>query len=138
MANTRKQNEKYENLKDFTSEQDREEAAKNGRKGGKRSGEVRRFKAILAKFGEYDAPPAVIATLIQNGMLDKGQACTFDEALLLAQYAKAFGGNTKAARFIADAKGEVMHSERVDIATDAGDKFAEVLDAWQAKRGDNK
>ncbi len=132
---TRKQNE---NLTPFTSEQSREEAAKNGSKGGKRSGEVRRLKALAKKFGEYNAPPAVIATLIQNGLLEQGQECSFDEALLLAQYAKAFGGNTKAARFIADAKGEIMRNEHIDIATDAGDKFAEVLDEWNKKRVDSE
>ena len=131
MANTRKQND---NLIPAAHKLTVEEQSA----GGKRSGEVRRLKALARKFGEYDAPPAVIATLIQNGMLEKGQECSFDEALILAQYAKAFGGNTKAARFIADAKGEVMRNEHLDVATDAGDKFAEVLDAWQAKRGDNK
>lgn len=131
MANTRKQND---NLIPGGHKLTREEQSK----AGKRSGEVRRLKALAKKFGQYDAPPAVIATLIQNGMLEKGQPCSFDEAMILAQYAKAFGGNTKAARFIADAQGEIMRSEHLDIATDAGDKFAEVLDAWQAKRGDNK
>lgn len=37
------------NLIPFTSNQDREEARKNGRKGGIRSGEVRREKATMKK-----------------------------------------------------------------------------------------
>lgn len=125
---------KEANLKKFTSDQSREEAAKNGRKGGKRSGEVRRLKAIANKFGQLDAPPAVIATLIQNGLLEKGQSCSYDEALILAQYAKAFGGNTKAARFVADAKGEIMKSEHVEVSTEAEVKFAEVLDMWSKQK----
>lgn len=131
MAKARKQNE---NLIPQAHKLTVEEQSR----AGKRSGEVRRLKALAKKFGQYDAPPAVIATLIQNGMLEKGQSCTFDEAMILAQYAKAFGGNTKAARFIADAQGEIMRSEHVDIATDASEKFAEVLDAWQAKRSESE
>ena len=38
---------KKENLKPFTSNQSRDEAVKNGRKGGKKSGEVRREKKII-------------------------------------------------------------------------------------------
>lgn len=52
MANT-------DNLKPFTSDQSRDEAVKNGRKGGIRSGEVRRENKlikdrILERMGEKD------------------------------------------------------------------------------------
>lgn len=48
-----------QNLKPFTSDQSREEAVKNGRKGGIRSGEVRRENKlikdrILERMGEAD------------------------------------------------------------------------------------
>lgn len=50
---------KEENLKPFTSEQNREEAVKNGKKGGVASGKARREKADLKKqlqlFLEMDA-----------------------------------------------------------------------------------
>lgn len=43
---------KKENLKPFTSNQSRDEAVKNGRKGGKKSGEVRREKKLLKQIAE--------------------------------------------------------------------------------------
>ena len=84
-------------------------------RGGKRSGETRRLKAIANKYGSLDAPPAVIANLIQNGLLEKGQKCTYDDALILAQYAKALSGNVKSARFVADVRGEIVKTEIHDI-----------------------
>ncbi|MBQ2086152.1 MAG: hypothetical protein II464_07785 [Oscillospiraceae bacterium] len=48
-----------QNLKPFTSDQSHEEAVKNGRKGGKKSGEVRKERKlikdrILERMGESD------------------------------------------------------------------------------------
>lgn len=50
-----------QNLRPFTSDQNREEAAKNGRKGGKASGEARRRKReIREMLEEYLAMPAKV------------------------------------------------------------------------------
>ena len=61
-----------ENLKPFDSTQDREEAKKNGRKGGKRSGEVRRekanFKRILTEVFEGKPSKPLIDILKQAGI----------------------------------------------------------------------
>lgn len=67
-----------QNLKPFTADQDREEAVKNGRKGGKASGVARRRKADLRRMaqeildGTYkdkNGKPFTGAELIQNGLL---------------------------------------------------------------------
>lgn len=67
-----------QNLKHFTEDQNREEAVKNGRKGGKASGVARRRKADLRRMaqdildGTYkdkNGKPFTGAELIQNGLL---------------------------------------------------------------------
>jgi LDH2 family malate/lactate/ureidoglycolate dehydrogenase len=67
-----------QNLKPFTEDQNREEAVKNGRKGGKASGVARRRKADLRRMaqdildGTYtdkNGKPFTGAELIQNGLL---------------------------------------------------------------------
>ena len=63
-----------ENVKpyEFTSEQSREEAAKNGRKGGIASGEARRKKKTLRETAEImlacELPPDVKRKLKSNGL----------------------------------------------------------------------
>lgn len=88
----------------------KEEQKEIARKGGKASGKSRRkkkaMKEIVLAFGKEDAPPQVIAKLIQLGMLEKGEECSMDEALILAQYGKALGGNTRAAEFVRNTGGQ--------------------------------
>lgn len=88
----------------------KEEAREISRKGGINSGKARRkkraMKDIIALLGKEDAPPQVIAKLIQLGMLEQGETCSMDEALILAQYGKALGGNTRAAQFVRDTAGQ--------------------------------
>ena len=61
-----------ENLKPFDSNQNREEAQKNGKKGGKRSGQVRRekanFKRILTEVFEGKPSKPLIDILKQAGI----------------------------------------------------------------------
>ena len=85
------------------------EARKQGSKGGKASGEARRrkkaLKEIAEAFGAAQAPDAVKAKMQAAG-LSKKKNITLDEALILAQYGQALKGNTRAATYIAEVKGE--------------------------------
>lgn len=97
-----------------TKEEQREVARKGGIASGKARRRKRAMKDIISTFGKEDAPETVVAKLIQLGMLEKGESCTMDEALILAQYGKALSGNTKAAEFVRDTNGQ-KPQERVEI-----------------------
>ena len=67
-----------QNLVPFTSDQNREEAVRNGRKGGKASGKARREKANLRKmaqaildgiFTDKNGAPFSGVDLVQNGLM---------------------------------------------------------------------
>ena len=97
----------------FDSEQSRTEAAQNGSKGGQASGKTRALKSIANKYGELKAPAPVIANFIKNGMIEEGHSVSFDEAMLIAQYMKSFKGDTRAARYISEVKGEMIQKVAV-------------------------
>lgn len=80
---------KTENLKPFTSNQSREEAAKNGKKGGIKSGEVRRARRTLKE--------ELLFLLAQGDTQEK---------LNLAMIKQALKGNVKAYALIRDTIGE--------------------------------
>ena len=66
-----------QNLKPFTSEQSHEEAVKNGRKGGIRSGEVKREnklikERILERMGETDWDEMIDGIIARAKQTDKG------------------------------------------------------------------
>lgn len=123
-----------DNLKNhqFDEEQSREEAAENGRKGGLASGRTRAIKAIANKYGESAAPPSVVAELIQSDADGIGQSITYDEAMILAQYQKAFKGNTRAAEFICKVKGEFNLGVSVEHTID--DESAREIDEYFARK----
>jgi len=92
-----------ENLKPFTSDQSREEAVKNGRAGGIASGEAKRKKRTLRELCEY------IGTLKSDSPLVKDlpeEMQTNDAAIAAAQMLQAAAGDTKAATWVRDTKGE--------------------------------
>lgn len=97
-----------------TKEEQREIAKKGGVASGKARRRKRAMKDIISTFGKEEAPAKVVAKLIQLGMLEKGESCTMDEALILAQYGKALSGNTKAAEFVRDTNGQ-KPKEKVEI-----------------------
>ena len=88
-----------ENLKPFTSDQSREEAVKNGRKGGKKSGETRSANAEMRKRLEQ-----IVKMTLKEGKADKiknlaeakGANLTISDALLVKLVTMALGGNIKA------------------------------------------
>ena len=88
-----------QNLKPFTSDQSREEAKKNGAKGGKKSGEVRSMNAEMRKRLEQ-----IVKMTLKEGKADKiknladakGANLTISDALLVKLVTMALGGNIKA------------------------------------------
>lgn len=91
------------NLKPFSSDQSREEAAKNGKKGGIASGESKRRKKALKKTIEsvlnLDVDAATKGILEQLGVDPSDQS--IQTAIVVGQALKAMRGDTKAADFIA-------------------------------------
>ena len=83
----------------FTSEQSRSEAAENGRKGGKKSGEVRSANAQMRKRLEQ-----IVKMTLHDGKADKiktladakGANLTISDALLVKLVTMALSGNIKA------------------------------------------
>lgn len=88
-----------ENLIPFTSDQSREEAKKNGRKGGIASGEVRRAKKTMKEMLDY-----LLEKEIKNQKT--GESVTCREAMLSAMIKKAINGDVKACQFVRDTSGE--------------------------------
>ena len=110
----------------------KEEAKEISRKGGINSGKSRRkkkaMKDIILSLGKEDAPPQVVAKLIQLGMLEQGEVCSMDEALVLAQYGKALSGNTRAAQFVRDTAGQKPKDEiEISDITREQSKLDEIL-----------
>lgn len=110
----------------------KEEQKKIAKKGGINSGKSRRkkkaMKDIILSLGKEDAPPQVVAKLIQLGMLEQGEVCSMDEALVLAQYGKALSGNTRAAQFVRDTAGQKPKDEiEISDITREQSKLDEIL-----------
>lgn len=98
-----------ENLKPFDSNQNREEAKKNGRKGGKKSGEVRRQKKTMREMLDY---------LLEKELTSKnGEKATTLEAMMTAMIKQGLNGNVRACEFIRDTTGQ-KPTEKVE-ATNA-------------------
>lgn len=99
-----------QNLVPFTSDQSREEAMKNGKKGGIASGEARRARKTLR---------AELELLLESYAVDKktGKPSkhTVQEAIVLSLVTKAAGGDTKAFEIIRDTIGE-KPAERITLA----------------------
>lgn len=91
-----------QNLKPFTSDQNREEAKKNGRKGGIASGEARRrkrdAKEILEIFLSMQINNGKAADIegIKNFMDMQGKNITVEEAMHLKMVQKALKGDLNA------------------------------------------
>ena len=112
-----------ENLIPFTSEQNREEAKKNGAKGGVASGKARREKKAFKETLEIllSMPmkngDGISVDDIQNFASIKGQNISVQEAILIAQVQKAMKGDTKAAEYLRDTAGQ-KPSDKVKLESD--------------------
>ena len=98
-----------QNLVPFTPDQSREEAAKNGRKGGIASGEARRARrTIRAELEEL---------LSKHPVNDRGEESpmSYQSAVIAALLKKALKGDTKAFELIRDTVGE-KPAERITLA----------------------
>lgn len=117
-----------ENLKghEFTSDQNREEAAKNGRKGGRASGEARRRRKAFAEAFEV---------LLQREFTDRnGNQLTGVDAIAARTFQAAMDGDLKAMQIIRDTCGEmpVQRIEAVTIPQEVYDRVASILDTADA------
>ncbi len=110
-----------QNLRPFTSDQNREEAAKNGRKGGKASGEARRRrKAMREAFEEL---------LSRNFTNTSGESMQGVEIVTAKVFQQAMDGDLKAAQFIRDTVGEAptQQVEVSQIPKETYDRVADIL-----------
>lgn len=93
-------------------------AREEQKRGGKASGEARRRKKALREIAETlgtaQAPEEIREAFREKGFTKK-KSLTLDEALMLAQYAKALTGDTQSAAFIRDTSGQ-KPAERVSVA----------------------
>ena len=113
-----------QNLIPFTSEQNREEAKRNGAKGGKKSGEVRRQRKAMKEQMEMllSLPFKEIEKLdfIENLGIDKEQIDN-QMALLVAMYGRALKGDVQAfkeIREVAQDNQTISKDNRVEIIND--------------------
>ena len=113
-----------QNLIPFTSEQNREEAKKNGQKGGIKSGEVRRQRKAMKEQMEL----LLSLPFKQKEHLDFIKDLGIEEeeidnqmALIVAMYAKAIKGDVQAFNTIREVTQDdktVNQEERVQIVND--------------------
>ncbi len=100
------------NLDHFTSEQSREEAVRNGKKGGIASGKARREKKLMR-----ETLDTLLSMPLKNGKSAsvediksmaalKGKNISVQEAILIAQVQKAMKGDTRAAEYVRDTIGQ--------------------------------
>ena len=93
---------------EYTSDQSREEAARNGRKGGLKSGESRRRRKAFAE---------AFNTLLERQFTDRsGQQMQGVDALAAKTFQEAMDGDIRAVQFIRDTVGE-MPAQRVEVDT---------------------
>jgi hypothetical protein len=97
-----------QNLRPPFGQRPREETVEAARKGGIKSGEVRRRKKTLKDAAEQimqmTPPDKVAASLKKQGFGDDD--ATYQTAMMLAQIQAAVKGDTRAASFIANILGE--------------------------------
>lgn len=120
-----------ENLVPFTSDQDREEAKKNGKKGGVASGKVRREKKRMKELCDL-----VLNNKIQDEKTIEGlkqrfpemntDDVTFELMLILKQYEKAKDGDAKAFELLRDTSGQ-KPIEKQEITNIDADGYRKVL-----------
>lgn len=125
-----------ENLIPFTSEQNREEAKKNGSKGGKASGVARRRKKALKKAIEMimclDVDGQTKNVLNQLGIDEQDQS--IQTAIVAMQAIKAMRGDVKAAEYLARYGGEtpsdILAEKMFKASQESTEKGSNAVDDW--------
>lgn len=97
------------NLIPFTSEQNREEAKKNGRKGGVASGEARRRKRCMKESFEtlfaMQASDKYVKAFKKQG-LDLPEGVTNEQLFTMAMFARSIAGDARMVSLVLDVIGE--------------------------------
>lgn len=112
------------NLIPFTSNQSREEAKKNGSKGGRKSGEVRRKRKAMKEQMEMLLSLPFKSTKQLNFMRDLGieeENIDNQMALIVAMYGKALKGDVQAfntIREVVQDEKTIKDEDRVQIIND--------------------
>ena len=100
-----------ENLVPFTSNQSREEAVKNGRKGGIKSGQARRRKAALRNTMNRLLTMKVHVDGLSDVLIADGGDSTYEEVITMAMIEQAALGDVKAYNAIMKVVGQTDKSE---------------------------
>lgn len=109
-----------QNLKPFTSEQNREEAKKNGKKGGIASGKARREKRMLKD---------LLEEALSKGTDTENEYINITAALIK----EANKGNVKAYEVIRDTLGQ-KPIEKVEVSKTTDETIREVEDYLSSKK----
>ena len=117
-----------QNLTPYTSEQNREEAKKNGSKGGIASGKARRERKMMREDAQM-----FLEMPLNAGQLEdveylaevKGKNITVQQAILLAMIKKAMKGDVRASEYVRDTAGQQIAN--ININTEDNSKFADIL-----------
>lgn len=109
---------KTDNLKPFTSEQSREKAAINGKKGGIASGKAKRekrtWRQIAETIGQMQLHNKKQIQSVKDFLGELTGEATHDDAVIASAYEQAATGNVNAMRFIADLKGEIVNKQEIE------------------------
>lgn len=131
-----------QNLKPFTSEQNREEAKKNGRKGGIASGEARRRKKNI-----YEITNMMLNAKLEGKNADAvkklvgdipDEALTVNSMMVAGQIKSAMNGNVKSFMALTEFQGKANSDEEkqpfripiTDITSDFVEPYREVHAVW--------
>jgi len=101
----------------FTSEQNREEAARNGAKGGVASGAARRRKRSLKEAADLFLSLPVNDNRIYNMMVMAGvdaEDIDYQMAVVVGMTSKAISGDAKAAKILLEMLGENTKEDPVE------------------------
>ena len=119
-----------QNLIPFTSEQNREEASKNGRKGGKASGEARRRKKLFKEqinlllslpLQDPKAKKQLEALGIDADNIDNQMA------MVISMWQKAIKGDVQAFNTLRDTAGE-KPKEEIEVSRSTDETIKEIDD----------
>ena len=100
-----------ENLVPFTSDQSREEAVRNGRKGGIKSGQARRRKAALRDTMNRCLTMQAHVDGLSDVLIADGGESTYEEIITMAMINQAMLGDVKAYNAIMKVVGQTDKSE---------------------------
>lgn len=108
-----------QNLRPFTSEQNREEAVKNGKKGGIASGKARRQRKTLAQIGDMIGGLDIKSEKNRAILRDAGitdEDMINDVGMMFRLNLKAQQGDTKAIELLSKLRGQFKEQIAAEVA----------------------